>query len=119
MMSAVHFNFKHHSRAICGIRDRTLIINLPGSKKAVVECFGAIQSVLKHAIELIRDEKAEVVQVHDVLKKDFAESAALYKKLTPTPLESETSYEEIAELLDKSSSSMDEVGIFVGLMEKL
>lgn len=88
---------------------------MPGSKKAVVECFGAIQSVLQHAIELIRDEKAEVVQVHDVLKKEFAESAALYKKLTPEPLGQEASHEEIAALLDKSASSMEEVRIFGNL----
>lgn len=86
-----------------------MIINLPGSKKAVVECFGAVQSVLKHAIELITDELAEVVQIHNVLKKE----AALLKKLPSKALtESESSYENISELLDKSSSSMDEVRYF-------
>lgn len=42
------------SRAICGIRGRTLIINLPGSPKAVEECFDVIRPVLSHAIELLR-----------------------------------------------------------------
>lgn len=88
-----------------------MIINLPGSKKAVVECFGAIQSVLKHAIELITDEKAEVVQTHDVLKKDFASSDSSLRKPT-SKAELESSYETISELLDKSSSSMDEVKNF-------
>lgn len=41
------------SRAVCGIRKKTLIINLPGSPKAVVECFMAIVDVLSHAINLI------------------------------------------------------------------
>ena len=41
------------SRGICGIRGETLIINLPGSPKAVEECFEVISPVLKHAIELI------------------------------------------------------------------
>lgn len=41
------------SRGICGIRGNTLIINLPGSPKAVEECFEVIRPVLRHAIDLI------------------------------------------------------------------
>jgi molybdopterin adenylyltransferase len=41
------------SRGIAGIKDRTLIINLPGSPKAVMECFEVIRPVLGHAIEQI------------------------------------------------------------------
>ena len=41
------------SRAICGIRGTTLIINLPGSPKAVEECFEVVSPVLRHAIDLI------------------------------------------------------------------
>lgn len=41
------------SRGICGIRGKTLIINLPGSPRAVEECFDVIRPVLKHAIDLI------------------------------------------------------------------
>ncbi len=41
------------SRGVCGIRGKTLIINLPGSPKSVEECFSVIQSVLKHAIDQI------------------------------------------------------------------
>ena len=40
------------SRGICGIRSGTLIINLPGSPKAVRESFAVIQPVLNHAIAL-------------------------------------------------------------------
>jgi molybdopterin adenylyltransferase len=43
------------SRAIAGIRDRTLIINLPGSPKAVLENLEVILPVIPHAIELILD----------------------------------------------------------------
>ena len=41
------------SRGVCGIRNGTLIINLPGSPKAVRESFAVIQPVLNHAIALI------------------------------------------------------------------
>ena len=41
------------SRGICGIRNNTLIINLPGSPKAVEECFEVIRPVLQHAIKLL------------------------------------------------------------------
>ena len=41
------------SRGVCGIRNQTLIINLPGSPKGVQECFAVIKPVLQHAINLI------------------------------------------------------------------
>lgn len=41
------------SRGVCGIRRQTLIINLPGSPKAVQECFEVISPVLGHAINLL------------------------------------------------------------------
>jgi molybdopterin adenylyltransferase len=41
------------SRGVCGIRGGTLIINLPGSPKAVRESFAVVAPVLKHAIALL------------------------------------------------------------------
>jgi len=41
------------SRAVAGIRNNTLIINFPGSPKAVTECFGVIRPILKHAVNLV------------------------------------------------------------------
>ena len=41
------------SRGVCGIRSGALIINLPGSPKAVREGFAVIQPVLNHAIALL------------------------------------------------------------------
>lgn len=44
------------SRAIAGIRDATLIINLPGSPKGAVENFKVIQVVIPHAVALLQDD---------------------------------------------------------------
>jgi molybdenum cofactor synthesis domain-containing protein len=44
------------SRGIAGIRNQTLIINLPGSPKGVTECFEVIHPILEHAINLISGE---------------------------------------------------------------
>jgi molybdenum cofactor synthesis domain-containing protein len=41
------------SRGICGISGHTLIVNLPGSPKAVTECFAVIKPVLAHAVRLL------------------------------------------------------------------
>jgi molybdopterin adenylyltransferase len=41
------------SRGVCGVRCGTLIINLPGSPKAVRESFAVIAPVLKHAVALL------------------------------------------------------------------
>lgn len=47
------------SRAVAGIRGRSLIINLPGSPRAVRECLEVILPVLPHAIEVLRGEVGE------------------------------------------------------------
>jgi molybdopterin adenylyltransferase len=44
------------SRGVCGLRDNCLIINLPGSPKAVRECFEVLKPVLPHAINLMEGE---------------------------------------------------------------
>jgi molybdopterin adenylyltransferase len=41
------------SRGVCGSRGRVLIINLPGSPKAVTECFEVVKPVLQHAVDLL------------------------------------------------------------------
>ena len=43
------------SRATCGIRKKTVIINLPGSLKGSQECLQFVLPALPHAIEVLRD----------------------------------------------------------------
>lgn len=44
------------SRAVAGIRDSTLIINLPGSPKAALENLEVIVPVLPHAVQLLQED---------------------------------------------------------------
>ena len=44
------------SRAVAGIRGRTLIVNLPGSPKGAVENLQTIFPVLPHAVQLLTDD---------------------------------------------------------------
>lgn len=44
------------SRAVAGIRKRTLIVNLPGSPKGAVENLQTIMPVLPHAVQLLQDD---------------------------------------------------------------
>uniref|UniRef100_A0A8C7X3V6 Gephyrin n=1 Tax=Oryzias sinensis TaxID=183150 RepID=A0A8C7X3V6_9TELE len=56
------------SRPVCGIRGKTLIINLPGSKKGSQECFQFILPALPHAIDLLRDAVVKVKEAADDLE---------------------------------------------------
>lgn len=53
------------SRAVCGYRGETLIVNLPGSAKGATECFNFIKSCLKHAVDLLRDKHEEIRRTHE------------------------------------------------------
>jgi len=44
------------SRAVCGIRKQSLIVNLPGSPRAVRENLGVILPAIPHALQLICGE---------------------------------------------------------------
>lgn len=43
------------SRALCGVRGRTLVVNLPGSERGVRENLAVLLPVLPHAIATLRD----------------------------------------------------------------
>jgi len=47
------------SRGVCGIRPRTLIVNLPGSTRGAVQSLTAIRDVLPHALALLSDSVHE------------------------------------------------------------
>ncbi|KAM8833755.1 gephyrin a isoform X3 [Synchiropus splendidus] len=57
------------SRPVCGIRGKTLIINLPGSKKGSQECFQFILPALPHAIDLLRDATVRIKSTHAALEQ--------------------------------------------------
>lgn len=47
------------SRAVVGTRRKCLIVNLPGSPKAVRECLQVILPALPHAVETLKGEASE------------------------------------------------------------
>jgi molybdopterin adenylyltransferase len=46
------------SRAVCGVRGRTLILNLPGSPAGAVESLEAVAELIPHAIDLLSGNTA-------------------------------------------------------------
>ena len=52
------------SRAVAGIRGTTLIVNLPGSEKAVRESLEAIMEALPHGIDILKGKASECGHQH-------------------------------------------------------
>ncbi|MFC2058778.1 molybdopterin adenylyltransferase [Chloroflexota bacterium] len=50
------------SRGVAGIRHNTLIINMPGSPKAVRECLEVILPALPHAVDTLRGSAQECAE---------------------------------------------------------
>ena len=53
------------SRAVCGIRGQSLILNLPGSPKAVAECLEAVIVALPHAIKKLKGDMTDCVPMKE------------------------------------------------------
>ncbi|HSH45137.1 MAG TPA: hypothetical protein VK966_04745, partial [Longimicrobiales bacterium] len=45
------------SRGVAGIRNQTLIVNLPGSTSGVRDGLDVLDEVLDHAVQLLRDRE--------------------------------------------------------------
>lgn len=52
------------SRAAAGLRKQTLIINLPGSRKAASECLQAVIKPIKHGVEVLMNEAGDCAAIH-------------------------------------------------------
>ncbi|KAJ8922790.1 hypothetical protein NQ315_007825 [Exocentrus adspersus] len=63
------------SRAVCGIRGKTLVVNLPGSAKAAVECFGFILDSIPHAVALLTEHQELVQSAHSKMQEVKAPAA--------------------------------------------
>jgi molybdopterin adenylyltransferase len=58
LQGAQQTRFAALSRAVCGIRGTSLILNLPGSPAGAVESLNAVMDLLPHALELIEGRTA-------------------------------------------------------------
>jgi molybdopterin adenylyltransferase len=47
------------SRQVAGVRDRTVVLSLPGSPRGAADCLRSIVELLPHVISLVRGETAE------------------------------------------------------------
>lgn len=50
------------SRATAGIRGKTVIVNLPGSPKAVKECLAVVLPALEHGVEILQGVAGECAE---------------------------------------------------------
>uniref|UniRef100_A0AC34FR61 Molybdopterin molybdenumtransferase n=1 Tax=Panagrolaimus sp. ES5 TaxID=591445 RepID=A0AC34FR61_9BILA len=58
------------TRLVAGIYNHTLIINLPGSPKACKECFEVLEPILNHAVDLLKNAKTDIAQVHSEIQME-------------------------------------------------
>uniref|UniRef100_A0A674F2R0 Gephyrin n=1 Tax=Salmo trutta TaxID=8032 RepID=A0A674F2R0_SALTR len=98
------------SRPVCGIRGKTLIINLPGSKKGSQECFQFILPALPHAIDLLRDAVVKVKEVHDALEDLPSPPPPLSPPLTLNSVACTQTEEKGVQCEDDEDEKMKDIG---------
>ncbi|XP_071644335.1 gephyrin-like isoform X3 [Temnothorax longispinosus] len=85
-------NLSH--KAVCGVRNQSLIIDLTGSNKNQIECLAAAADTMMEVIHLICTDQDENVPLHDVvrisdnisIKQEEAKSAIKRRKKSTSPL---------------------------------
>ncbi|MHB1457264.1 MAG: molybdopterin-binding protein [Armatimonadota bacterium] len=60
-----HTTFACLSRGVSGLRGRTLIINLPGSKRAIEESSTLLRSIIPHTLGILRAEISDCGRGHE------------------------------------------------------
>ena len=65
MLTMKYTNRSILSRAAAGIRQRSLIINLPGSPKAAKENYEAVKEPIKHGLKMLRDKPMDCADIKD------------------------------------------------------
>ncbi|XP_037500420.1 gephyrin isoform X2 [Rhipicephalus sanguineus] len=64
------------SRLVCGIRNQSLIINLPGSRKGAQECFEFASPAIPHAVDQLQERKMKTDKLHSLLSVSGSPSPA-------------------------------------------
>ncbi|KAH6926541.1 hypothetical protein HPB50_019748 [Hyalomma asiaticum] len=65
------------SRLVCGIRNQTLIINLPGSRKGAQECFEFASPAIPHAVDQLQERKGKTDKFHSSFSVSGSPSPAI------------------------------------------
>lgn len=73
------------SRAVSGIRDESLIINLPGSEKAAKENLLAVISPIRHGVEVLVGNSADCATLHRPSVRAVCISEKKGEQKTPVP----------------------------------
>ena len=47
------------SNGVAGVRDRTLVVNLPGSPRGVRDMLAALEPIVEHAVGIVRDASTD------------------------------------------------------------
>ena len=71
------------SRALAGTRNRTLIVNLPGSPGGVSDALTALDPIVEHAVAILRGESTDHTQQERGKRKEGGESLTPLSSFLP------------------------------------